>query len=794
MRIIDHLLRLIRDAALFNPEVQAAPHCILWPDRDRQWEPAVQRLLQEMPELFILGEYNPQKCTGPAIWLRCVVHKFGDRDNQKCDTPVSGYLVEKSCVSQENFIPVLYLPGVSRQDLRAVETCPDSLKPLAELQYRGSIWSQINAKDWTILAFLKSEQGGLGLDVSQDSDTKMAIRTALMHLLDEDPELLQGKRLDSDYFNNLLSGGDPIRDVLQWINSPEEFRSRLDENHWNAFIQVCRSQFGFDPQKQGVLYAARSLAEQKGPWRTIWERFREAPQRYRGIPEQIRKCKPPDGTLLWYVDGYFSGWPQWNDEQEKALREKLSALKELPPHQARHSIFELENMHAPRRGYVWAELDHSPLALALEHLAVLAETTSSGLNAGRLEDLAAGYSEWGWKADDAMLKALACIQKNEDLEALGSALRAVYMPWAEDCARHLQQVWWDRYIREHVEEEAGSYFECCLFVDGLRFDCARRLQALLEEKGLSVSRELSWAALPSVTATGKPAASPVAGLIDSREGQSENFEPCTAHNFRKLLQDNEWTVCRRNEPLPRASELKVKKLWLEFGDIDHEGHERGCKLAGHVDRLLREIRDHILDLVDAGWNSVRIVTDHGWLMLPGGLPKIELPRALTQTKWSRCAAIKPGADTHEKLYPWYWDADKHFALADGISCFRKNDEYAHGGLSLQECLLLKLTAFAGTARKTESTVELTDVVWKGLRCTVAAECQVQELWLDIRIDAGDAASSRVLNLKPLKKGGSASVVVEDEQLEGSEAVVVLLDAKGQLVLQTPTIIGGRDKV
>ena len=91
-------------------------------------------------------------------------------------------------------------------------------------------------------------------------------------------------------------------------------------------------------------------------------------------------------------------------------------------------------------------------------------------------------------------------------------------------------------------------------------------------------------------------------------------------------------------------------------------------------------------------------------------------------------------------------------------------------------------------------MELTDVVWKGLRCTVAAEGQVQELWLDIRIDAGDAASSRVLNLKPLKKGGSASVVVEDEQLEGSEAVVVLLDAKGQLVLQTPTIIGGRDKV
>jgi len=33
-------------------------------------------------------------------------------------------------------IPIFYLPGVSRQDLRAVESCPEYLKPLAELQYR----------------------------------------------------------------------------------------------------------------------------------------------------------------------------------------------------------------------------------------------------------------------------------------------------------------------------------------------------------------------------------------------------------------------------------------------------------------------------------------------------------------------------------------------------------------------------------------------------------------------------------------------------------------------------------
>ena len=39
---------------------------------------------------------------------------------------------------------------------------------------------------------------------------------------------------------------------------------------------------------------------------------------------------------------------------------------------------------------------------------------------------------------------------------------------------------------------------------------------------------------------------------------------------------------------------------------------------------LLEIRDRITELLAAGWKRVRVVTDHGWLLLPGGLPKIDL--------------------------------------------------------------------------------------------------------------------------------------------------------------------------
>ncbi len=32
MRVMEHLIKAVRDAAVYNPEVQVAPSCILWPE------------------------------------------------------------------------------------------------------------------------------------------------------------------------------------------------------------------------------------------------------------------------------------------------------------------------------------------------------------------------------------------------------------------------------------------------------------------------------------------------------------------------------------------------------------------------------------------------------------------------------------------------------------------------------------------------------------------------------------------------------------------------------------------
>lgn len=783
MKVIDHLLKELRSTALYNPEVQVSPSCIIWTDSERQWESIVKRLQMELPELLILGSYDPDNRTGPAIWLRCAIA------DTIAELPMSG-----------EQIPILYLPGVSRQDIRAVENCPESLKPIAELQYRGVIWSQVNSKDWTILAFLKTDQGGLGLDIAQDNDTKEAAILALNRLLDQEIELLKGKRLNKDYFNALLTGGDPIRDLLLWIDQGDTFKTSRDDNEWKAFIELIQSKFNFDPQKEGVLAGAAKLAEHEGPWSSVWERFCEAPKRYPNIPEQIRKCSPPNDTIFWHdADAdLFGGWIQWNEEQEGKLSNELMALESIPAHEARKKLKQLEDQHGARRLLVWAELGESPLAEALKYLSMLAEHTEKSLAIGTTDELEKIYSEDGWKADDAALKALARVEKKEHFEAVSIAIRTIYLPWIEESARYLQKIVdAQKYPGGTISDSEKFEYqegECVLFIDGLRFDSGKRLAKMLSRAGLDVVEKTKWTALPSVTATGKPAVAPVKNKIRGLDA-NEDFEPCVAetqkslkggYHLKKLLKDSNWKLLEKSDDGDGTG-----NAWCEFGDIDHEGHDRGWKLAKHLDSLLMEICDRIVALSNNGWKTIHIVTDHGWLLLPGGLPKTELPSALTSSKWGRCAAIKSGASTKERLFPWFWNPNVHFALADGISCFKAGEEYAHGGLSLQECLTLEMFVTAADGKsEAKSRVEFTDIVWKGLRCTIAVDDNKGGLTFDIRTAPGDSLSSIVVSSKPLKNNGTASVVVENEDLEGKNATLVLLDEKDNLIAQAETIIGG----
>ena len=89
------------------------------------------------------------------------------------------------------------------------------------------------------------------------------------------------------------------------------------------------------------------------------------------------------------------------------------------------------------------------------------------------------------------------------------------------------------------------------------------------------------------------------------------------------------------------------KAWTEFGNLDTTGHNEGIGMARRIPELLSTLVQRVESLLEAGWKVVRVVTDHGWLLMPKGLPKTDLPKFLTATRWRRCAVVKPNADDLE---------------------------------------------------------------------------------------------------------------------------------------------------
>lgn len=250
MKYVDTLLDALTTsltAATRSPDGVAEPVALLWTDADGQWRPLLPALQKALTHLYVLGDYAPQARTGPAIWLKCIV----DRTLPDVSPP-------------PRTVPILYLPGVSRQDLRAGGDCPDLFQPLVELQYRGAVWHQKNGRDWTVEAFMTSD-AALGLDLSLDMRTREALMRALPVLATEPIAPLRGRRLDADDFDR-LSVGDPVRDLLGWMSEPEAFQARCDTARWVAFRNICAREFGFDPDTDGPARAGDLMLN--GKWRT----------------------------------------------------------------------------------------------------------------------------------------------------------------------------------------------------------------------------------------------------------------------------------------------------------------------------------------------------------------------------------------------------------------------------------------------------------------------------------------------------------------------------------------------
>ena len=750
---------------------QVAPCVVLWTDPGRLWESVMPAFRAVVPELFVLGEYSPENRVGPALWLRCIEAREVD------GAPPS------------DTTPVFYLPGIGRDTLRAAEDCPQDLAALVELQYRGVTWLHVNGKEWTPYAFLVSKHGGLGLDVAKDQSTLDALAGALHKLMSESLSQLRDRRLDSEFFNELVSP-DATGLVLRWLSDVETFRERLSDPEWKAFCDQCNSDFQFDPVKDGPLKAASMLPTRSGNWRKVWQRFEESPLNYPGLVEWLRRATPKAPNMFDTAEV----WPELNEMEEGQLQKALELLADRPQDEVIAGVADLESKHARRRDYPWQKLGLSPWATALAPLAKLADLCKDSPGAPDADGYAQYYASEGWRVDAAATETMAACGSVEQQGAVLGALRAVYLPWLETTSRHLQDLVGKggQSVGKRLEPIRAAPGRVVLFADGLRMDVSRRVVEKLAEIEAEFTQDWDWSTIPSVTATAKPAVSPVADAVQGGETADQftsrlvsTGKILTQARFVAALKENDWQILGPDETGDPSG-----SAWTEVGTLDKRGHSEGWKLARSIETDVVDLVGRVNTLLRAGWIEVIIVTDHGWLLVPGGLPKVELKSFLTENRWGRCAALKSEGNATVSTYHWHWNADVPIACPPGVGCYRAGTEYSHGGVSLQEMVIpvLHIKAVGGTG----DSARLLDARWTGARCRVAVGGDCEGVRVDVRSSPSDPSSSVLVDkqFRETTPEGQVSVFLEDDANIGMVAEVVLIDESGQVIDSLSTTLGG----
>lgn len=765
--LLDQLEASIREALAYNDSAEVPPVALLWPDRNRQFTDAAQRLRPRLP-LLTFGELDVGHAQGPAYWLRCAI---------------AGTVPVEIPDGIPDGIPVVYLPGVGRDDVRAIEECPRELAPIAELQYRGQWFAHPSGKDWTVRAVLSNRERGLGHEIAEDAATSDTLLAAFGRLLELPTRRLKSQHIDAEFLRRLLNP-DPAGSLLEWLDDPNGFKTRLNETQWRTFVAQSKAQYGFNPASEGEVIGGRLLGERQGDWAEVWRRFEQNPEQYQGIEPRLRQGKP-NGQLF---AGPRGAWPQDNDEAEDSLRQALTDLRDAPAGQVRGTIDRLWEEHRDRRNWVWAKLERSQLVFALEQLHRLSQAAMAGPS-GDVHTLVALHEITGWKADKAFLSALQATTEGRDRDAVIGAAIALYRPWLEAHAHAFQEAVGplsnaDSYVAgPQASTESGV---ATVFVDGLRLDLGHRLAERLGS--FTVEIDTTLAALPTITDTAKPALAPIA---QESLGAGKDLGPTRSVSgakasiavLRSLMSERGVQVLQGLETGEPAG-----CAWTEAGEIDARGHQFQSAIIDEIDGELDRIAKRVKVLLDAGWKRVDVVTDHGWLLLPGGLEKVDLPASTVTLKKGRCARLKEGASVSTPTVPWHWDSSVRIALAPGVTCFEANQEYEHGGVSLQECVVPRLRVRAATSSATGGAA-ITKLKWLGLMCRIEFENVAAGATVNIRSLPGDPSTSMATEARDTTGAGKASIFVADEELDGQHAYVVIVGRDGSILAQRDVTIG-----
>ena len=134
---------------------------------------------------------------------------------------------------------------------------------------------------------------------------------------------------------------------------------------------------------------------------------------------------------------------------------------------------------------------------------------------------------------------------------------------------------------------------------------------------------------------------------------------------------------------------------------------------------------------------------------------------------------------------------EHFASPPGIACFSSRPEYAHGGLSVQECLIpdirvSKTTGPAGgAAHISAARTAFQSVSWVRMRCNIQVNVPVDDATADLRLrsPSGESVAS---SPKAIDADGCASLILRDDAHESAALVLVVTASDGRILAHRAT--------
>jgi hypothetical protein len=130
------------------------------------------------------------------------------------------------------------------------------------------------------------------------------------------------------------------------------------------------------------------------------------------------------------------------------------------------------------------------------------------------------------------------------------------------------------------------------------------------------------------------------------------------------------------------------------------------------------------------------------------------------------------------------------AVPPGAHSFRAGEAYAHGGISLQECIVpdILVGEVSGGSIATGSKVRITGIVWKRYKLTITLDREAPDHEIEVRLAQRDP-ESRIEAERIGGPGLQIELRIDPDLDEESPVVVVLLDQHGSVVDAKNTAIG-----